>query len=184
MTSISCVYHPTRQCFTFDVGVFSSFKSHVGLALNALIRSSEGCVPTTEDIPKIVAEAWPKSVTPVNLMSGFRKTGIHPLNPGCIHGRVTAPSSVIVHSQNSEVPFSVNVPLNTSESANSLETQCHADSSQSLSSVPKSPTSSLSDTMDKLLTKLKLTHKTQRQGRSYNSHTVCITDDKFVCKLR
>ena len=88
------------------MGVFSSFKSHVGLALNALIRSSEGRVPTTEDIPKIVAEAWPKSVTPVNLMSGFRKTGIHPLNPGCIHDRVTAPSSAIVHSEKSEVPSS------------------------------------------------------------------------------
>ena len=69
-----------------DVCVCSSFKSHVGLALNALIRSSEGHIPTTENIPKIVAEAWPKSVTPVNLMSGFRKTGIHPLNPGCIAG--------------------------------------------------------------------------------------------------
>ena len=40
------------------MGVFSSFKSHVGTALNALIRTSEGRVPTTEDIPKIVAEAW------------------------------------------------------------------------------------------------------------------------------
>ena len=108
------------------MGVFSSFKYHVGLALNALIRSSEGSVPTTEDIPKIVAEAWPKSVTPVNLMSGFRKTGIHPLNPGCIQDRVTAPSGVIVHSQSFEVPSSVSVPLDTSGSANSLETQCHA----------------------------------------------------------
>ena len=176
--------HTTHVLQPLDVGVFSSFKSHVGLALNALIRSSEGRVPTTEDIPKIVAEAWPKSITPVNLMSGFRKTGIHPLNPGCMHDRVTAPSSVIVHSQNSEVTSSVSGPLDTSGSANSLETQCHADSSQCLSSVPKSPTSSLSDTMDKLLTKPKLTRKTRRQGRSHNSQAVCITDDEFVCKLK
>ena len=121
----------------------------VGTALNALISSSEGRVLTTEDIPKIVAEAWPKSVTPVNLMSGFRKTGIHPLNPGCIHDRVTAPSSVTVDSETSEGPSLVTGPLDTSGSANSLETQCHADSSQSISSVPKPPTSSLSDTMDK-----------------------------------
>ena len=145
MTFISCVYHPTRQ--PLHVGVFKSFKSHVGLALNALIRSSERRVPTTEDIPKIVAEAWPKSVTPVNLMSGFRKIGIHPLNPNCIHDRVTAPSSAIVHSEKSEVPSLISGPLDTSGSANSLESQCHADSSQSLSFVPKSPTSSLSDTM-------------------------------------
>ena len=128
MTFISCVYHPTRQ--SLHVGVFKSFKSHVGLALNALIRSSEGRVPTTEDIPKIVAEAWPKSVTPVNLMSGFRKTGIHPLNPDCIHDRVTVPSSAIVHSEKSEVPCSISGPVDTSGSANSLETKWHADSSQ------------------------------------------------------
>ena len=176
--------HTTHVLQPLDVGVFSSFKSHVGTALNALIRSSEGRVPTTEDIPKIVAEAWPKSVTPVNLMSGFRKTGIHPLNPGCIHDRVTAPSSVTVDSETSEVPSSVTGPLDTSGSANSLETQCHADSSQSISSVPKSPTSSLSDTMDKLLRKPKLTHKTRRQGRSHNSQAVCITDDEFVSKLK
>ena len=117
-------------------------------------------------------------------MSGFRKTGIHPLNPGCIQDRVTTPSGVIVQSQSSEVPSSVSVPLDTYGSANSLETQCHADSSQSLSSVPKSPTSSLSDTMDKLLKKPKLTHKTRRQGQSHNSQAVCITDDEFVCKLK
>ena len=148
------------------------------------IRSSEGRVPTTEDILKIVAEACPKSVTPVNLMSSFRKTGIHPLNPGCIHDRVTAPSSVTVDSETSGVPSSVTGPLDTSGSANSLETQCHADSSQSISSVPKSPTSSLSDTMDKLLRKPKLTRKTWRQGRSRNSQAVCITDDEFVSKLK
>ena len=82
------------------------------------------------------------------------------------------------------MPSSVTGPLDTSGSANSLETQCHADSSQSISSVPKSPTSSLSDTMDKLLRKPKLTHKTRRQGRSHNSQAVCITDDEFVSKLK
>ena len=117
-------------------------------------------------------------------MSGFRKTGIHPLNPGCIHDRVTASSSVTVDSETPEVPSSVTSPRDTSGSANSLETQCHADSSQSISSVPKSPTSLLSNTMDKLLRKPKLTCKTWRQGRSHNSQAVCITDDKFVSKLK
>ena len=99
-----------------------------------------------------------------------------------VHDRVTVPSSAIVHSEKSEVPSSVSGPLDTSGSANLLETQCHADSSQS--SVPKFPTSSLSDTMDKLLMKPKLNRKTRRQGRSHNAQAVCITDDEFVCKLK
>ena len=74
--------HTTHVLQPLDVGVF---KHHVGLALNTLLRSSEGHVPTSEDIPAILSEAWPKSVTPVNLMSGFRKSGIHPLNPSYIH---------------------------------------------------------------------------------------------------
>ena len=98
-----------------------------------------------------------------------------------MHDRVTVPSSAIVHSEKSEVPSSISGPLNTFQSANSLETQCHADSPQSLSSVPKSPTSSLSDTMDKLLMKPKLSRKTRRQGRPHNAQAVCITD---VCKLK
>ena len=83
-------------------------------------------------------------------MSGSRETGTHPLNPGCIHDRVTAPSSATVDSETPEVPPSVTSPRDTSGSANSLETQCHADSPQSIPSVPKPPPS-LSDTMDKLL---------------------------------
>ena len=55
-----------------------SFKHHVGKALNALVRSSPGHVPTTADIPKIISQAWPVSITAVNLMSGLRKTGYIP----------------------------------------------------------------------------------------------------------
>ncbi len=89
-----------------DVGVFSNFKHHVGLALNTLLRSSEGRIPTSEDIPVIMSEAWPKSVTPVNLMSGFRKSGIHHLNPGYIHDRAFAPSIATCPSEQSKSPVS------------------------------------------------------------------------------
>ena len=154
--------HTTHVLQPLDVGVFNSFKHHVGLALNMLLRSSEGCVPTSEDIPAILSEAWPKSVTPVNLMSGFRKSGIHPLNPSYIHNRVFSPSIATCLSEQSESP----VPLltegsatmaddganmtedNPAESVDSLET--HAVSS-------KSPTSSLSSAMESLCLKLKLT---------------------------
>ena len=50
----------------------------MGKALNALVRSSPGRVPTTADTPKIISQAWPMSITAINLMSGFRKTGYIP----------------------------------------------------------------------------------------------------------
>ena len=83
--------HITHVLQPLDVGVISSFKHNVGLALNAMVRSSAGRVPTTDDILFIVSEAWPKRLTSINLMSGFRKTGIHPLNAGCIKDGETAP---------------------------------------------------------------------------------------------
>jgi hypothetical protein len=98
--------HTTHVLQPLDVGMFSSFKYHVGLALNTLLRSSEGRVPTSEDIPVILSEAWPKSVTPVNLMSGFRKSGIHPLYPCYIHNRAFAPSIATCPSEQSESPVS------------------------------------------------------------------------------
>ena len=29
-----------------------------------------------------MAEAWPNAFTAVNIMAGFKKTGVYPLNPG------------------------------------------------------------------------------------------------------
>ena len=154
--------HTTHVLQPLDVGVFNSFKHHVVLALNTLLRSSEGRVPTSEDIPAILSEAWPKSVTPVNLMSGFRKSGIHLLNPSYIHDQVFSPSIATCPSEQSESPVpsltegsatkaddGANMTEdNPAESVDSLET--HAVSS-------KSPTSSLSSAMESLCLKPKLT---------------------------
>ena len=176
--------HTTHVLQPLDVGVFSSFKHHIGLALIALVRSSDGRVPTSEDIPRIIAESWPKSITPVNLMSGFRKN-IHPLNPGCIHDRLTAPSKATDRPDSPELGLgscstdTTNVnssPMDRAGSVNSLETNVGGVGS-------KSTLSSISDTMDVLLTQPKLTHKVKRKQGSKNAMAVCITDDVFVDRL-
>jgi len=51
-----------------------------------------GCVIWSENLASLMAHAWPQRVTPVTIMSGFRKCSIHPLNPGVIDDRQTAPS--------------------------------------------------------------------------------------------
>ena len=37
---------------------------------------------------------WPQSLTMVNIMSGLKKTGIYPLNPGEVTDRQIAPSAL------------------------------------------------------------------------------------------
>ena len=113
------------------MGVFSGFKHHIGLTLNTLLRISEGRVPTSEDIPANLSEAWPKSMTPVNLMSGFRKSGIHPLNPSYIHDRVFAPSIATFPSEQSESP----VPSLTEGCATTAEDSAEYNPAESVDSL-------------------------------------------------
>ena len=54
-----------------------------------------GQVITNYMLASMVSEAWPQALTPLNIMSGFKKTGIYPLNPGEIHDRQMAPSKAV-----------------------------------------------------------------------------------------
>ena len=49
-----------------------------------------------------MSESWPKAVSPVNIMSGFMKAGINPLNPGQITDRQTAPPRLFSPEGSSE----------------------------------------------------------------------------------
>ena len=58
------------------------------------MASNPGCVITSEKLSSLLASSWPQSVTVLNIMAGFKKTGIHPLNPSEISDRQIAPSTV------------------------------------------------------------------------------------------
>ena len=47
---------------------------------------------TSDKLASVVAEAWPVSLSPLNIMTGFKKTGIYPLNPREVTDRQLAPS--------------------------------------------------------------------------------------------
>ena len=84
--------HTTHLLQPLDVGVFKSLKTHYYKACKAYISDNAGRVITSEVIASLLAVAWSKSFTPVNIMSGFRKSGVYPLNPGEITDRELAPS--------------------------------------------------------------------------------------------
>ena len=48
-----------------------------------------GQVITNYMLASMVSEAWPQALTLLNIMSGFKKTGIYPFNPGKIQKAVT-----------------------------------------------------------------------------------------------
>ena len=109
--------HTTRILQPLDVGVFKSFKSHFSKACHAYIAKHPGRVVTTDIIAALVAEAWPHSCTPVNILSGFKKCGIFPINPRAVSDRQLAPSRLlhIPKVQHDPEPQPAGSPLFTSE---------------------------------------------------------------------
>ena len=68
-----------------------------------MLRKFESTFPTIQEelsqpmfLASLLGQAWPESVTPINVMSGFRKCGIHPLNAGVISDHQMAPSRAFV----------------------------------------------------------------------------------------
>lgn len=61
-----------------DVGVFKPFKS----ACKKLMADHPHRAITTDQIAGLIGTAWPQSLTPVNIMSGYKKCSIYPLKLG------------------------------------------------------------------------------------------------------
>jgi hypothetical protein len=95
--------HTTHILQPLDVGVFKSFKSFYYKACKKQLAEHPNRVITTEQIAGLVGRAWPQSITPVNVMSGFKKCGIFPLNPGEITDRQIAPSTLFPSQDRSPV---------------------------------------------------------------------------------
>ena len=87
--------HTTHVLQPLDVGVFKSFKSHFSKACSKYMSQHPGRVVTADKLAYLVAEAWPHSFTSVNIMSGLKKTGVYPLNPGEVSDCQLAPSKAV-----------------------------------------------------------------------------------------
>ena len=85
--------------------------------------NNPGKAMTIYEIPEMVGCAYPKSVTPVNIQSGFRITGIHPFNENIFTDEEFLPSEITNRVQeqpskmeinDDEQPGTSGVPTSTS----------------------------------------------------------------------
>ena len=91
--------HTTHMLQPLDVGVFKPLKTYYYKACKKYITEHPGRVVTTEVIASLLATAWPQAVTPVNIMTGFKKCGMYPLNPGEVTDRQIAPSKTSMNQK-------------------------------------------------------------------------------------
>ena len=86
--------HSTHILQPLDVGVFKSLKAHFNKECRDFLHSNPGQKIRSENLASLLSLAWPKALTPINVMKGFKQCGIYPLNPGVISDRLLAPSKV------------------------------------------------------------------------------------------
>ena len=81
-----------------DVGVSKSLKNNFSKACSKYVDAHPGKVITTDKLATLVAEAWPLSLSPLNIMCGFKKTGIHPINPSEVTDKQIVSSKLFQHA--------------------------------------------------------------------------------------
>ena len=91
--------HTSHILQPLDIGVFKSFKCAYSKACKKFIRDNPGRVITSEVIASLVGDTWAQSVTPMNILSGFKKSGISPFNLSEVSDRMLAPAKVFAPSE-------------------------------------------------------------------------------------
>ncbi|XP_023312440.1 uncharacterized protein LOC111692606, partial [Anoplophora glabripennis] len=86
--------HCSHKLQPLDVSVFGPFKKYCAAAQDAWLRNNPGKTLTIYDIPKIVADSLPVAQTSINIVNGFRKTGIFPYNANIFGEDEFSPSFV------------------------------------------------------------------------------------------
>lgn len=86
--------HCSHKLQPLDVSVFGPFKKYCAAAQDTWLRNNPGKTLTIYDIPKIVADSLPFAQTSMNIVNGFRKTGIFPYNANIFSEDEFSPSFV------------------------------------------------------------------------------------------
>ncbi|XP_018368328.1 PREDICTED: uncharacterized protein LOC108764541, partial [Trachymyrmex cornetzi] len=119
---LSFLPHCSHRLQPLDVSIFGPFKKYVANAQDGWLRSNAGKTMTICDIPKIVAETLPLATTSLNIIHGFKKTGIFPYNRKIFTDIDFAPSYVTDRPEESQLSVQAVEKENVSPNYNSPST--------------------------------------------------------------
>ncbi|KAF2883719.1 hypothetical protein ILUMI_22447 [Ignelater luminosus] len=72
--------HCSHRIQPLDVSVFRPFKSYYNATVDSWMLRNPGIPMTIYQVAECVGEAHPKAFTPANIIAGFKRSGIYPLN--------------------------------------------------------------------------------------------------------
>ncbi|KAB0790058.1 hypothetical protein PPYR_15621, partial [Photinus pyralis] len=72
--------HCSHRLQPLDRSVYGPFKKYLSNSQAAWLRNNPGKSMTIYDIPSLVRDALPQALTPINIMKGFKVSGIEPYN--------------------------------------------------------------------------------------------------------
>jgi hypothetical protein len=99
--------HGTHIYQGLDVVIFAIFKLLLGQERDKLLRDT-GKAINKSNFLSVISNAYTRALTPGNIRTAFRKTGVHPFNPNVITSDMLAPSK--------ETSLESHLPVETSES--------------------------------------------------------------------
>ena len=88
--------HTSHLLQPMDVGCFGPFEKIYQQEAHKFMRQSVGRSVTRYDVCRLACKVYDVALSPQNLRSAFRKTGIYPVNPSSISEVKTLPSLVYI----------------------------------------------------------------------------------------
>lgn len=181
--------HTSHVLQPMDVGCFGPFEMIFNRVAHKFMRESCGRSITKFDICKLACSAYTKALSPENLQSAFRRSGIFPLNPQVVNQSCFLPSTVLEQENRQSMQSSQPVLKQSTQpgfkpsaqpgfepsSQSDTEPYILTDSATPISKTPVSPTSFFSHKETPLTCK-----KPQTKKRKYLSSIVsgrAITED-------
>ena len=185
--------HTSHILQPLDIGVFQSFKRNYSKACQKYILDNPARVITSEVIASLVGKAWPHSITPLNILSGFKKSGISPLNPSEVSDRMLAlakalkPSHTSSPSAFSDPQYDLWLKGNHPDSSDTDSMKTHISKSVSTLSATCSTTSCEgSSVLSDILAYPEPKFSTSKRKRkpALNSKAICLSDSPVVQEIK
>ena len=133
--------HTSHKTQPLDRSVFGPMKTYFNSAANSLMLQNTGKNITIYNMASLMNEAWTRAATPGNIMSGFRASGIWPLNEHIFEDHEFLPSDVTDRLLNTEHSPSSTEATTSASSASTPATEASSSATHACTSVPITSTS-------------------------------------------